>query len=314
MSLHIQSPLLLSDSLSNWVGTTVAIKMDALQPAGSFKIRGVGFACEEYAARGARRFVSSSGGNAGLAVAYAGRMLGIPVTVVVPETTSAIALRLLKQSGADIVVMGQSWHEANTAAQNLIGDTDAFIHPFDDPLLWRGHASLITEVVAADFIPDAVVLAVGGGGLLCGVVEGLVQAGLGKTSIFAAETTGAASLAAATQAGHLVMLPEITSIASSLGAKQVCQRALDLCLTHSVRCIQLTDLNALSACRQFLTDHRVLVEPACGAALAVAYEHPQVLKNFQQVLMIVCGGVTASLSGIEEAYLRELDIMRACRQ
>jgi L-serine/L-threonine ammonia-lyase len=238
-------------------------------------------------------------------------MLDIPVTVVVPETTSVIALQLLKKSGAEIIVFGQSWNEANTLAQSLMCDLDAFIHPFDDPLLWRGHASLITEVVDSGFIPDAVVLAVGGGGLLCGVVEGLARVGLGKTPIFAAETTGAASLAAAAQAGQLVMLPEITSVASSLGAKQVCQRALDLCLAHAVHCIQLTDLDALSACRQFLTDHQVLVEPACGAALAVAYERPQVLQNFQQVLMIACGGVTASVSSIEAAYLREVNIMRA---
>lgn len=305
MSLHIQTPLLVSIPLSNAVGTTVALKMEALQPTGSFKIRGVGLACEEYAARGARRFLSSSGGNAGIAVAYAGKMLGIPVTVVVPETTSVTALNLLQQNGADIVMSGRTWDDANAVAQTLICDADAFIHPFDDPLLWRGHASLIAEVVSAGFIPDAVVLSVGGGGLLCGVIEGLKQAGLSATPIFAAETLGAASLAASVQMGRLVRLSEITSVASSLGAKQVCQKAFDLWQVHPVNCLQVTDLSALSACQNFLTDHRVLVEPACGAALAVAYEHSQALKNFPQVLIIVCGGVTASLSSIETAYRRE---------
>jgi L-serine/L-threonine ammonia-lyase len=93
-------------------------------------------------AQGARRFVSSSGGNAGLAVAYVGRLLGVPVTVVVPETTTDRANELLRQESAEVIVQGSSWQEANDFARSLIGATDAFLHPFDDPLLWAGHATL----------------------------------------------------------------------------------------------------------------------------------------------------------------------------
>src|SRR6266571_5306111 len=96
MPLHIQTPLLISTPISAAFGHQVLLKMDALQPSGSFKMRGIGHACEVYAARGAKRFVSSSGGNAGIAVAVAGRQLGIPVTVVVPETTGARARDILK--------------------------------------------------------------------------------------------------------------------------------------------------------------------------------------------------------------------------
>ena len=103
-----------------------------MQPPGSFKIRGVGHACLTYYRRGARRFISSSGGNAGIAVAYAGRCLSLPVTVVVPETTSRRAQELLRMEGADLIVKGASWQEANTYAQSMVGPTDAFLHPFDD--------------------------------------------------------------------------------------------------------------------------------------------------------------------------------------
>ena len=77
MTLHIDTPLLESQPLSRHLGRRVLLKMDALQPPGSFKIRGIGYAAEEHAKRGKRRFVSSSGGNAGIAVAYAGRALSI---------------------------------------------------------------------------------------------------------------------------------------------------------------------------------------------------------------------------------------------
>ena len=169
--LHIATPLLPSATLSAACGRQVRLKMEALQPPGSFKIRGIGLACQTHAQAGKRRFMSSSGGNAGLAVAYAGQCLHIPVTVVVPQTTSAHAQALLRQYGAEVIVHGSTWNEANALAQTLLGPQDAFIHPFDDPLLWAGHASMVDEVIAAGFTPDAVVTAVGGGGLLCGVAR-----------------------------------------------------------------------------------------------------------------------------------------------
>ena len=175
MTLHIQTPLITSRPLSLAGGRRIDLKLESLQPPGSFKMRGIGHACETYRARGARRFVSSSGGNAGLAVAYAGRELGVPVVVVVPETTTQRAIDLLRQEEAEVIVHGASWQEANAHAQSLLGDTDAFLHPFDDPLLWEGHATMIDEVARSGAKPDAVVLSVGGGGLLCGVPRACIE-------------------------------------------------------------------------------------------------------------------------------------------
>ena len=204
MALHIETPLIESQAMSVIAGRSTWIKLDALQPSGSFKIRGIGHACETYLAQGARRFVSSSGGNAGLAVAYAGRRLGVPVTVVVPETTTEKAKELLRLEKAEVIVHGSSWQEANTLAESLIGAEVAFLHPFDEPLLWQGHATLIDEVSNTGLKPGAVVLSVGGGGLLSGIVEGLQRNGLSNVPVIAVETTGAASFHAAVQAGHTV--------------------------------------------------------------------------------------------------------------
>jgi L-serine/L-threonine ammonia-lyase len=273
--------------------------MDALQPSGSFKIRGIGAACEHHARGGKRRFVSSSGGNAGIAVAYAGRRLSIPVSVFVPETTTDKAKALIRQEGAEVIVHGASWQEANERALSALDTDTAFIHPFDDPLLWTGHATMIDEVVAEGLSFDAVALSVGGGGLMSGVVEGLARNGLEHIPIIAVETNGAASLAAAMEAGQRVQLPAITSIATSLGARMVSEHAFELTQSRAVDSVVVSDRTAVEACLRFLDDHRVLVEPACGATLALAYEHSAWLVRYERVLMIACGGATASLAQLQ---------------
>ena len=298
MPLHLSTPLLESLPLSRLHHTQVWLKMEALQPAGSFKIRGIGHACEHHVAQGARRFITSSGGNAGLAVAYAGRRLGVPVVVVVPQTTTERARDLLGLEGAEVLIHGASWAKANTFALSLKTVTDAFIHPFDDPLLWQGHASMIDEVVAAGLRPDAVILSVGGGGLLAGVAEGLRRNGLGATPVYTAETVGMASYKAALDAGKPVELPVLSGIATTLGARQVCQQAFEVSRERQVIPSTVTDREAVDACLGFLADHRVLVEPACGAALALLYGEKIALSHLSNVLVIVCGGSTTTLEAL----------------
>lgn len=301
MPLHIVSPLLQSRPLSILSGKTVWLKYDALQPSGSFKLRGIGAVCEEYARQGKTRFISSSGGNAGIAVAYAGRQLSISVTVVVPETTTPRAKGLIEEEGASVIVHGASWMEANALAQSMLDTDSAFIHPFDNPTIWAGHATLIDEVVRANVRFDAVLLSVGGGGLLSGVVEGLRRNGRGEIPVVAMETQGADSLAQSVSAGARIELDAITSIATSLGAKKVCANAWQVTQSHDVRCHVVSDLEALEACENFLHDHRVLVEPACGATLAAIYSRNQsIIAGFEAPLAVVCGGATVAYEQIRD--------------
>jgi len=298
--LHIETPLFESRSMTLQAGRDIWLKLEAMQPPGSFKIRGIGLACQEYFRRGARRFISSSGGNAGIAVAYAGRRLCVPVVVVVPETTTERARTLIRQEGADVVVHGSSWQEANALALSMVTESDAFLHPFDDPLLWRGHATMIDEVVRTGVKPDAIVLSVGGGGLLCGVVEGLQRNGWTEVPVIAVETVGAASYAQSVEAGYRVELAAITSIATSLGARQVCEQSLICAGKHPIRNVVVSDGAAVAACNRFLDDQRLVVEPACGASLALVYDSAPELEGLASVLVIVCGGVTVSAEQLRQ--------------
>jgi L-serine/L-threonine ammonia-lyase len=303
--LHIETPLVESQTLSQCSGRTVMLKLESMQPPGSFKIRGIGLACQEYLRRGAKRFISSSGGNAGIAVAYAGRCLAVPVLVVVPETTSERAKALIQQEGAEVTVHGASWQEANAFALSLVEKSDAFLHPFDDPLIWRGHASLVDEVAAAGVKPDALVLSVGGGGLLCGVLEGLYRNGWSDVPVIAVETKGAASFAYSIRAGYRIELPAITSIATSLGARRICQQAFNWSKAHPIHSVMVSDRAAVAACIRFLADQQVVVEPACGASLAAVYDRAPVLDRFKSILVVVCGGSTATVEQLKQ-WEREL--------
>jgi L-serine/L-threonine ammonia-lyase len=227
--------------------------------------------------------------------------------VVVPETTTLHARRSIAEQGAELIVHGASWAEAHAHVVALRGEHDALLHPFDDPLIWAGHATMIDEVVGdATAKPDAVVVSVGGGGLFCGIVEGLRRNGWSDVPVVAVETPGTASLHRSLEAGERIVLPAIEGVATSLGAKQVCDRAFTLAREHPVVSVLVDDRAAVAACLRFADDHRLVVEPACGAALALAYARTPVVERYERVLVIVCGGATATIAQLQ-AWNEALD-------
>jgi L-serine/L-threonine ammonia-lyase len=300
-ALHIRTPLVESFPLSKRTGRRVLLKMENLQPAGSFKIRGIGLLCQQGKQDGVSHFVSSSGGNAGYAAAYAGRRLGVQTTVFVPETTPPDARRKIASQGAEVKVAGSVWDEADGEARTLAEKVNGlYISPFDHPLIWGGHATIVDELAGETDKPDEIILSVGGGGLLCGVVEGLRRNGWQDVPILAVETEGTASLAASLEQGRLVTLDKITGVATSLGAKTVAREAFERARRHPVQSIVVTDAEAIDACLQFADEHRCLVEPACGASLALAYSRPESLGGAETVVIIVCGGIGITLDKIRE--------------
>jgi L-serine/L-threonine ammonia-lyase len=294
--LHIVTPL-----LTTRIGEfDVGLKLDNLQPARSFKLRGIGLLCQHHAARGVRRFVCSSAGNAGYAVAWAGRALGIPVTVVIPETTPAFMRARIRALGAELRCEGAVWDEANAVALQLATAPGvAFIPPFDDPLLWQGHASLVEELAQqCSEEPDAMLVAVGGGGLLLGILEGLRRVGWRRTRVFAVEPEGSASLAASLACGSVVELSAPRSLATSLCVKRIAPALIAACRDADVVPLTVSDAEATTACVRLAEDHGQMIEPACGAALAPLYTKPAALAGMRRVVAVVCGGQVVTLGDL----------------
>lgn len=294
--LHSKTPLFYAHQLSDQLNKKIYFKMDCHQPTGSFKIRGVGKRCQEAVEQGYEHFVIASGGNAGLATAYAGWKMGIQTTVVVPTTTNPFMRAKIAALGATVKVFGDAWNDANVFAQSLVKKEKAiYIPPFDHPTIWSGNASVIDECDTQMTPPDAVIVAVGGGGYFCGVMEGLLRNGWKNTKVITAETHGAASMKKAMEQHQLITLDKIDSIASSLGAKRVAKQAFEYGINNNVVSYAVSDRQALDACRLFLNETGNLVEPACGVALSAVYHNLEVIQDADSVLVLVCGGSGLSL-------------------
>lgn len=242
-------------------------------------------------------FYCSSGGNAGLACVVAARSYGRPATIVVPLSTKPMMIAKLRDEGAsEVIQVGASWQEADDHLRNVLLANDkhgVYVPPFDHPDVWAGAATMATEIEEQLGVPaDAVVCCVGGGGLFAGLAQGLDA---NATHLVTVETEGAASLHASVKAGHLVTLPGITSIATSLGAVRVAPQAFEDASKDNVTTTTVSDAQAVDGCVRFLDHHRMLVEPACGATLALVYSGlleaavPR-LSPDSKVVLIVCGG------------------------
>ena len=233
----------------------------------------------------------------------------------VPETTPERVRDALRAHGAEVAVRGGTqWSEAHAAATARAAKSGgAMIHPFEGEDTWDGHSTMMDEI-AEDLgarKPAAVVTCVGGGGLLAGCLRGLERCGWrDDVVVVAMETIGADSLNASMRAGEVVTLPAITSVAKSLGAASPSPAVFKMCVELGdarVRVRACEDAHAVAACLRFADDHRVLVEPACGAALSAAY-FPElgVLDGISSdprapIVVVVCGG-----SVIDRASMNEL--------
>ncbi|XP_051502563.1 serine dehydratase-like [Myxocyprinus asiaticus] len=252
-----------------------------------------------------------------MATAYAARKLNLPATIVLPSATPLLVVQKLKDQGATVKVAGKVWDDANAEALRLAESEGlTVIPPFNHPLIWKGHTSIVHELKASlPTKPGAIVLSVGGGGLFCGVIQGLDEVGWGSVPVLCMETVGADCLNVALKAGELVTLPDITSEATCLGAKTACRQAFEYSKRSTVISEVVTDLQALEAMELFLDEECVLVELACGAALAAVYsgviqrlqKEGRLPKPLGPLVMIVCGGGSVNRAQLQhlQAVIRK---------
>ena len=213
------TPAIGSAHYSARTGADVFLKLETVQPTHSFKVRGAFNAILALPAADRQRgVVTASQGNHGLGVAFAAKKLGIPATVYLAHGTPESRLKSLRDLGAQIILHGSSWDEANQHAIDVARDEKkAFIHPFNDPQVMAGQATILLELLAQLPTIDLVIASVGGGGMLSGLISA-VQYFSPHTQVIGVETIGADCMYRSREAGAIVELPAITSIATSLGA------------------------------------------------------------------------------------------------
>ncbi|KIW01415.1 uncharacterized protein PV09_07179 [Verruconis gallopava] len=324
MDTWIETPLIESAPLSRAAGCRIFLKLDNLQPSGSFKSRGIGNYLATHIKKNGRResthFYCSSGGNAGLACVVAAKQLGFPATIVVPTTTKPLMLEKLRAVGAkEVIQTGANWKEADTYLRENLLHKDkggVYVPPFDHPDIWDGHSSLVYELKqqlaelhntssllngSSNKAPDAIVCSVGGGGLFNGIMQGLDAIGWNSTHVIALETAGADSLNAALKAKEHITLPGITSIANSLGCVRVSKRTYELAQRENVHSFVLSDAEAVMGCCRLADDERLLVEPACGVNAALCYNGKlaealgRPITPDMKIVVVICGGSNVTL-------------------
>ena len=212
----------------------------------------------------------------------------------------------IKNAGAAAVIQtGASWAEADAYLREELLVKDAsgvYVPPFDHQDVWDGAATIIEELAER---PDAVICSVGGGGLFCGLMQGLERRGWGDVKVLALETKGAESLHESLEKGELVRLEKITSIATSLGASRVAEKTFEYGQRKNVRSVVLEDREAVMGCWRLADDERMLVEPACGVNVALCYDGrlkkllPELTLE-SKVVIVLCGGATVTLEGLIE--------------
>lgn len=289
----------------------VFFKNELEQPSGSFKLRGIGHLiskqlAEKEPGKTKVHVYSSSGGNAGLAAVYASRELGVPCTVVLPKWSAAV-VENLEKLGATVIMFGDHWgiaddHLRNVVIKNAPSDVQTvYVHPFDDPVIWDGHASLVDEIQTQLSPNDVkairgVVCSVGGGGLYNGVVEGLKRNGMDQTSVLAIETFQTPTFSRAVENGKVVTLSSIKTTTTSLASPYLSQKALENYREGRTVLKMVDDLEAKSAAEKYHELFGKKVEASCGAALTAVLGRKEFLQELgltkdDIVVVVVCGGV-----------------------
>lgn len=314
----------------NW-RSRIFLKLENLQPSGSFKSRGLGNLVLKafYSSPDPSRLhiFSSSGGNAGLGAVFAANFVGRPSTVCVPMSTKPHMIEKIKAAGAsEVVQFGSTLHAADVHLNEVIipaaikrGEVPLYVNPFNHPDIWEGHSSIVDEVdeqmaEIGEDAPDLLICSCGGGGLFNGIMEGIKRHQDGdesweKTQCLIVETEGADSLAESLGKGENTTLKSITSIATSLGVVRVSDRTFDLVQegrqSGKVKNVVLSDAEAAMGCWRLAEDERILVEAACGVNVALCYGNR--LKKAlgrpvgadEKVVIVVCGGSNVSTSIVE---------------
>ncbi len=266
-------------------GAEVWLKLEHLQVSGSFKARGMMNRLLANAIPESGVIVAS-GGNAGIATAAAARALGVRCEVYLPGVSPEAKRARLRALGAEVVVVGQLYPDALAACLARQAETGALLtHAYDQPEVVAGAGTLGREIEAQGGLPDAVLVSVGGGGLIGGLAGWFEQ----RARVIALEPEGAPTLFRAREAGAPVDVEVGGIAADSLGARRIGAIAWDIAQRHVADALLLSD-EAIRAAQQWLwKEMKLAVEPAAALPLAALQTSAYVPRAGEKVCLIVCG-------------------------
>ncbi|MFM7205237.1 MAG: threonine ammonia-lyase [Planctomycetaceae bacterium] len=287
----VRTPCPRSIPLSEAVAADVFCKLDVLQRTGSFKERG---ACNALVmlddAQRARGVIAASAGNHALGLAWHGKLLGIPVTVVMPRFAPLVKLATCRRLGATVILEGETFDDARRLAAEIAArDGLARIHGFDDPHVIAGQGTMALEIL--EDVPDAEALVVptGGAGLLAGVAVA-ARALRPGIRIVAVETAAAPSFSASLAAGRPVQVPIRPTLADGLAVGRVGDLSFALAAPLVDQVVTVDEGEVALAVLRLLELEKTVVEGAAASALAavLAGRCPELVGR--RVVLLLCGG------------------------
>jgi len=261
------------------------LKLEHLQTGGSFKARGMlnRLLSNPIPASGV---IVASGGNAGIATAAAARALGVSCEVFVPEVSSLAKRAKLAELGAIVVVTGAAYADALGACLARQQQTGALLtHAYDQPEVLIGAGTLALEIEQQGGLPDAVLVSVGGGGLIGGIVSWFEQ----RARVVALEPKLAPTLFRAREAGRPVDVAVSGIAADSLGAKRIGSLAWEATQAHVCDALLLSDESIRAAQRWLWKELKLAVEPAAALPLAALHSNLYVPRADEKICLIICG-------------------------
>jgi len=269
----------------------LSFKLELLQHAGSFKTRGA-FANLLTRQIPASGVVAASGGNHGVAVAYAARKLGIPARIFVPSISSPAKIQQIRDYGADLVVGGDRYADALAASETWVARSGALaIHAFDqrETLLGQGTIGVELEAQAPDL--DTLLVSVGGGGLISGIAAWYRQ----RVRIIGVEPEASPTLTKALEAGRPVDAEAGGIAADSLAPRRVGELVFPIVRRDVDRVVLVSDDAIRQAQIALWTTLRVVVEPGGAAAFAALLSGRYLPRPGEHVGVLLCGGNTVAV-------------------
>jgi threonine dehydratase len=269
------------------------LKLEALQVTGSFKARGAINAVLALAPERLQRgFVTASGGNHGLAVAYAGWAVGAPATIFLPRSVSADKVAKLDAWGAHVVISGEAWDDSNRAAlQRAEAENLAYIHPFANPDVIAGQGTIALEILEQDPDVDTVLVAIGGGGLISGIAIA-AKALKPAIRIIGVEPTGAPTLHDSVAAGRLVELMRLHTAAVTLAPRGSEALNLEIIKETVERIVLVEDQEMREAAQWLWRETGIAAELSGAAAVAAVLAGHYQAKVDERLCAVICGAGT----------------------